>query len=200
MNQPLYKFLAGYSVAGALWWILAVLLACLLYPSYNPLVQASSELTARSAPIAAVAIMNSAQIVFGLALIALAFSLIRILTNSLWLKAGSILLVGFGLVSIAGFFFPMNASTDPNSLLETMHGLVYALGIVVVPSLVLLFGAFSQDSKFRRYRWYTLLTPFLMLALNSSGLIPGGLADFMGASVICLWAALVGFWIIRMLQ
>lgn len=191
--------LSACGVAGPVCFSAAMIVAGLLYPGYNQLTQASSELGSRDAPLAAAAVMNyGGVLVSGLCMIAFACGLYRGVRRSRWLLAGAILFGLFGLACLSGSFFSM----DPGGLpwLNVMHGLVYVIANVALTlALLLLCVAFARDPRFRPYRWYTLITPFVMgLLYPVAALLPAGVPERFSDLVIFVWIEVIALRLLRL--
>ena len=188
-------FLAACGIAGPVWFVVTWIVAGLLYPGYNQLTQATSELTSRGAPFAATSVANLGLIVLGLCIIAFAFGLYRGVRRSRWLLIGVILLALFGLVCLGHTFFPMDPGAGASSWQNVMHGIMYvADSVTVIPCLLVLCVAFARDADFRAYRWYTLLTPFVMgLASLDVGFFPAGVSERLSTLVLLTWIEVVAF-------
>src|SRR5579884_3018580 len=115
MKDRVLTFLAACGSAGPVLYIVTWTVAGLLYPGYNQLTQATSELTSRAAPPAVAAVANFGGVALGLSLIALAFGLYRGVRRSIWLSVGSFLVGLFGLVCIVQTLFPANPGVSSSS-------------------------------------------------------------------------------------
>jgi hypothetical protein len=76
---------------------------------------------------------------------------------------------------------------------------VLADSLIVIPALLVLCVAFARDPEFRSYRWYTLLTPFLIgLASLDVGLLPAGVPERLSSLVLLMWFEVVAFRLLRL--
>ncbi len=192
------RFLALLAVcgcAGPVLYVVTWILAGLLYPGYNQLTQATSELTSRAAPPAAAAVANVGGIVLSLSVIALALGLYLGVRRSPWLLIGSVLLGLFGLVCLGQLLFPRDPGVSPSYWQNVMHGVMFVLsGITLTPGLLVLFLAFTSDPDLRSYRWYTLCTPLLMLLASQAtaiGILPAGVPERLANLVVLTWIEVV---------
>lgn len=192
--------LAACGIAGPVCFVAAWIVAGLLYPGYSQLTQATSELTSRGAPPAVAAVASLGLAALGLCMIAFAFGLYRGLLFSRWLLAGAVLLALFGLVCLGHLFFPMDPAAGASSWQNVMHNVMFvADSVTVIPALLLLSVAFARDPVFRPYRWYTLLTPFLMgLASLDLGLYPSGVPERLSSLVLLAWIEVVAIRLLRL--
>lgn len=189
----LLAFLAACGMLGPALYIVTWVVAGLLYPGYNQLTQATSELTSTGAPPTAAAVANFGGVALGLLLVAFAFGLYRGVRRSAWLLLGTILVGLFGLVCIGQTFFPMNPGGP--SWLNAMHGIMFVIsGVALIPGLLALSVAFARDPSFRAYRWYTFSTPFLMLLAGQANVLeifPAGVPERLANLVVLVWIEVV---------
>ena len=101
-------FFVACGMLRAVIYIVTWIVAGLLYPSYNQLTQATSELTSKAAPPVVATVANFGGIALGLLLIAFAFGLYRGVRRSRWLLIGAVLFGPFGPVCVIQPFFPMD--------------------------------------------------------------------------------------------
>lgn len=192
--------LAACGITGPVCFVLAWTVAGLLYPGYSQLMQATSELTSRGAPPAASAVANLGLAALGLCMIAFAYGLYRGLYRSRWLLAGALLVALFGLVCLGHIFFPMDPAAGSSSWQNVMHNALFvADSVTAIPALLVLCVAFAKDPVFRPYRWYTLLTPFLMgLASVDLRLFPAGVPERLSSLVLLVWIEVVAVRLLRL--
>lgn len=192
--------LAACGIAGPECLVAAWIVAGLLYPGYSQLTQATSELTSRGAPPAAAAVANLGLAALGLCMIAFAFGLYGWLHRSRWLLVGAVLVALFGLVCLGHLFFPMDPAAGASSWQNVMHNVLFvADSMTMIPALLILSAAFSRDPGFRPYRWYTLLTPFLMgLASLDVGLLPAGVPERLSSLVLLASIEVVAVRLLRL--
>jgi hypothetical membrane protein len=195
----LLAFLAACGMLGPVLYVVTWIVAGLLYPGYNQLTQATSELTSKAAPPAAAAVANFGGIALGLLLIAFAFGLYRGVCHSRWLLIGAILVGLFGLVCVIQPFFPVDPGVASLSWQNVMHNAVYVIsGVALIPGLLVLSVAFARDSNLRPYRWYTLITPALILLSGIDvGLFPSGVPERLSILMILAWFEVVAFRLLR---
>ena len=194
-RDDLLAFLAACGMLAPVLYIITWTVAGLLYPGYNQLTQATSELTSKAAPPAAAAIANFGGYALGLLLIAFAFGLYRGVRRSRWLLIGSILVGLFGLICVIQPFFPMDPGATSQAFQNIMHDAVYMIsGFVLIPGLLVLSVAFAKDPSLRPYRWYTLVTPALILLAGVDvGLFPSGVPERLSTLALLLWFEVVAF-------
>lgn len=143
-RDHLLAFLAACGMLGPVLYIVTWIVAGLLYPGYNQLTQATSELTSKAAPPAAAAVANFGGVALGLLIIAFAFGLYRGVRRSRWLLIGTILVGLFGLVCAIQPFFPMDPGASSLSWQNMMHGAVFVIsGIALIPGLLILSVCYS---------------------------------------------------------
>ncbi len=196
----LLAFLAACGMLAPVLYIVTWILAGLLYPGYNPLTQSTSELTSKAAPAAAAAIANFGGYALGLLVIAFAFGLYRGVCHSRWLLVGSFLVGLFGLICVIQPFFPMDPGASSHAFQNMMHDAVYMIsGFALIPGLLVLFVAFAKDPSLRPYRWYTLITPALILLAGVDvGLFPAGVPERLSTLMLLIWFEVVAFWLLRL--
>ncbi len=155
-----------------------------------------------AAPPVAATVANFGGIALGLLLIAFAFGLYRGVQRSIWLIIGAVLVGLFGLICFIQPFFPMDPGADDLTWQNMMHGVVYVIsGVALIPGLLVLSVAFAKDFSLRSYRWYTLITPFLMLLasqLNVVGIFPTGVPERLANLVILVWIEVIAFQLLRL--
>jgi hypothetical protein len=80
-----------------------------------------------------------------------------------------------------------------------MHDAVYVIsGVALIPGLLVLSVAFAKDPDWRPYRWYTLLTPVLILLAGVDvGLFPSGVPERLSTLVLLIWFEVVAFRLLR---
>ena len=193
-------FLAACGMLAPALYIVTWTVAGLLYPGYSQLTQATSELTSKAAPPAATIVANFGGYALGLLLIAFAFGLYRGVRRSRWLLIGSFLVSLFGLVCIIQPFFPMDPGAASHAFQNTMHEAVYVIsGIALIPGLLILSMAFAKDPCLRPYRWYTLITPILILLAGLDvGIFPAGVPERLSMLAILIWFEIVAFRLLRL--
>jgi hypothetical membrane protein len=192
-RDHLLAFLAACGMLGPALYIVTWTVAGLLYPGYNQLTQATSELSSKAAPPAAAAVANFGGFALGLLLIAFAFGLYRGVRHSRWLLIGSILVGLFGLICVIQPFFPMDPGAASHAFQNMMHDAVYVIsGVALIPGLLVLSVAFAKDPSLRPYRWYTLITPALILLAGLDvGLFPAGVPERLSTLMILIWIEIV---------
>jgi hypothetical membrane protein len=206
LNQPtgtrdyLLAFLAASGMLAPALYIFTWTVAGLLYPGYNQLTQATSELTSKAAPPAAAAVANFGGYALGLLLIAFAFGLYRGVRRSRWLLIGAILVGIFGLVCFIQPFFPMDPGAASYAFQNMMHDAVYVIsGVALIPGFLILSVAFARDSSLRPYRWYTLITPFaILLAGLDVGFFPAGVPERLSILALLIWFEVAAFRLLRL--
>jgi hypothetical protein len=198
----LLAFLAACGMLAPVLYIVTWTVAGLLYPGYDPLTQSTSELTSKAAPAAAAAVANFGGYALGLLVIAFAFGLYRGVRPSRWLLIGAILVGLFGLICVIQPFFPMDPGAASHTFQNMMHGAVFVIsGVALILGLPVLSVAFARDPSLRPYRWYTLMTPFLMLLagqLTVVGIFPAGVPERLANLVILIWFEVVAFRLLRL--
>ncbi len=196
----LLAFLAACGMLAPVLYIVTWTLAGLLYPGYNQLTQATSELTSKAAPPAAAAIANCGGYALGLLLIAFAFGLYRGVRNSRWLLIGTILVGLFGMISIIQPFFPLDPGASSHTFQNMMHAAVYVIsGVALLPGLLILSVAFTKDPGWRPYRWYTLITPVLILLAGVDvGFFPSGVPERLSTLALLIWFEVVAFRLLKL--
>jgi hypothetical protein len=174
--------------------------AGLLYPGYNQLTQATSELTSKGALAAAATVANFGGYALGLLLIAFAFGLYRGVRHSRWLLIGAILVGLFGLICVIQPFFTMDPGAASHAFQNIMHDSVYVIsGVALFPGLLVLSVAFAKDPSLRPYRWYTLITPFLILLAGVDvGLFQDGVPERLSTLALLIWFEVVAFRLLRL--
>ena len=199
-KRPLLMGLAACGIAGPVCFVAAWIVAGLLYPGYSQLTQATSELTSRGAPPAAATVANLGLAALGLCMIAFACGLSWGIRRSRWLLSGAALVALFGLICLGHLFFPMNPAAGASSWQNVMHNVLFvADSVTVIPALLLFSVAFARDPGFRPYRWYTLLTPFLMgLASLDLGLFPAGVPERLSSMALLVWIEVVAVLLLRL--
>lgn len=200
MMDYLLAFLAACGMLGPALYIVTWTVAGLLYPGYSQLTQATSELTSKAAPPAAAAVANFGGYALGLLLIAIAFGLYRGVRRSRWLLIGAILVGLFGLVCFIQPFFPMDPGAASHAFQNMMHSAVFVIsGVALFPGLLILSVAFAKDPYLRPYRWYTLITPFLILLAGLDvGIFPAGVPERLSMLAILIWFEIVAFRLLRL--
>ncbi len=149
----LLAFLAACGMLAPVLYIATWTVAGLLYPGYNQLTQATSELTSKAAPTIVAAVANFGGYALGLLLIAFTFGLYRGVRNSRWLLIGSILVGLFGLICVIQPFFPTDPGAASHAWQNVMHDTVYVIsGFALIPGLLILSVAFAKDHGLRPYR------------------------------------------------
>jgi hypothetical protein len=133
-------------------------------------------------------------------MVAFAFGLYRGLHRSRWLLAGAVLVALFGLVCLGHLFFPMDPSAGASSWQNVTYNVLFgADSVTMIPALLVLSVAFARDPGFRSYRWYTLLTPFLMgLASLNMGLLPAGVPERLSSLALLVWIEVVAVLLLRL--
>ncbi len=83
---------------------------------------------------------------------------------------------------------------------NVMLDAVYVIsGIALIPGLLILSVAFAKDPSLRPYRWYTLITPFvILLAGLDVGIFPAGVLERLSTLVIMIWFEVVAFRLLRL--
>jgi hypothetical membrane protein len=196
----LLALLAACGMLGPALYIVTWTVAGLLYPGYNQLTQATSELSSKAAPPAAAAIANFGGYALGLLLIAFALGLYRGVRRSRWLLIGAILVGLFGVVCVIQPFFPMDPGATSLAWQNVMHDAVYVIsGVALIPGLLILSVAFAEDPSLRLYRWYTLITPLLILLAGVDvGLFPAGVPERLSTLALLIWFEVVAFRLLRL--
>jgi hypothetical protein len=196
----LLAFLAACGMLAPVLYIVTWTVAGLLYPGYNQLTQATSELTSKAAPPAAAAVANFGGYALGLLVIAFAFGLCRGVRHSRWLLIGATLVGLFGLICFIQPFFPMDPGAASHAFQNMMHDAVYVIsGVALIPGLLVLSVAFVKDPSLRPYRWYTLITPALILLAGVDvGLFPAGVPERLSTLALLIWFEIVALLLLRL--
>jgi hypothetical protein len=196
----LLTFLAACGMLAPVLYIVTWTVAGLLYPGYNQLTQATSELTSKAAPTIVVGVANFGGYVLGLLLIAFAFGLYRGVRHSRWLLIGAILVGLFGLICVIQPFFPVDPGAASHAFQNRMHDAVYMIsGVALIPGLLVLSVAFAKDPSLRPYRWYTLINPVLILLAGVDlGLFPSGVPERLSTLALLIWFEVVAFRLLRL--
>ena len=196
----LLAFLSACGMLAPVLYISTWLVAGLLFPGYNQLTQATSELSSKAAPPAAAAVANFGGYALGLLLIAFAFGLYRGVRRSRWLLIGAILVGLFGLICVIQPFFPMDPAATSHAFQNRMHDAVYMIsGVALIPGLLVLSVAFARDPSLRPYRWYTLINPVLILLAGVDlGLFPSGVPERLSTLALLIWFEVVAFRLLRL--
>lgn len=196
----LLAFLAACGILSPVLYIVTWTVAGLLYPGYDQLTQATSELTSKAAPPTTAAVANFGGYALGLLLIAFAFGLYRGVHNSRWLLIGTILVGLFSLVCFIQPFFPMDPGAASHAFQNMMHNAVYVIsGVALIPGLLVLSVAFARDPSWRPYRWYTLITPSLILLAGLDvGIFPAGVPERLSTLALLIWFEVVAFRLLRL--
>ncbi len=179
-----------------------VVVAGLLRPSYDPVRQLISELGAGSNAV----MQNANQVIFGLLVIAFAFGLNRGISDGKILRIG----VGFLIIFGAGVFgsgvFSCDSGCPLNggSFNNFMHYLVSVIGVTafVITSLVFWWGL-GKDSRWRRYRTYSLITGLVLLVLLFPGVAAfqsswAGAFERLFVGIADLWIELMAIKLLRL--
>jgi hypothetical membrane protein len=196
----LLAFLAACGMLAPVLYIITWLVAGLLFPGYNQLTQATSELSSKAAPAAAAAVANFGGYALGLLLIAFAFGLYRGIRRSRWLLIGAILVGLFGLICFIQPFFPRDPGAASHDFQNMMHDAVYVIsGVALFPGLLVLSVAFAKDPGLRPYRWYTLITPFLILLAGVDvRFFPAGVPERLSTLALLIWFEVVALRLLRL--
>lgn len=196
----LLAFLSACGMLAPVLYVITWIVAGLLYPGYNQLTQATSELTSKVAPTIVAGVANFGGYALGLLLIAFAFGLYRGVRRSRWLLIGTILVGLFGLICVIQPFFPTDPGAANHAFQNMMHDAVYVIsGVALIPGLLVLSVAFTRDPRLRPYRWYTLITPVLILLAGVDvGLFPSGVPERLSTLALLIWFEVVAFRLLRL--
>jgi hypothetical protein len=116
------------------------------------------------------------------------------------LLIGAILVGLFGLICVIQPFFAMDSGAASHVFQNMLHDVVYVIsGVALIPGLLVLSMAFAKDPSLRPYRWYTLITPFLiLLASVDVGLFPAGVPERLSILALLTWFEVVAFRLLRL--
>jgi hypothetical protein len=94
----------------------------------------------------------------------------------------------------------MDPGAASHAFQNMMHDAVYVIsGFALIPGLLVLSVAFAKDPSLRSYRWYTLVTPFLILLAGVDvRLFPSGVPERLSTLVLLLWFEVVAFGLLRL--
>jgi hypothetical protein len=154
-------------IAASLVWLGADIIASLLYESYNYPFQPISGLSALNSPIRSLVI----PLIYLYVVLKIAFAVGIWMTagqkRSLQITAGSLL--AWGVIDLAGYFFPWDPNQGLYTLTNIIHGILAGGLALILMLLAIIFGANANGRWFRYYSYGTLLV--FLLAGGVMGLL-----------------------------
>lgn len=145
-------------VSSLLWPVSSEVLAALLYPAYNPLSQAVSELTSIGAPTRPLMLVEG--FIYSALLVAFGIGVLRSARGNRALRATGVLLVVYGAVGPLWYPFPMTARDKIGTTSAATDVMHVVLGVVdsLLFLSILAVGAAALGRRFRIYSIVTLAT------------------------------------------
>lgn len=201
------RWLALTGIGGSLVFVLGSIVGGLLRPGYSPMIQAISDLGVGSNNW----IMNSAIVIFGLSILALAIALYRSLPEFKSRRTLSIMLGIVGILWGACGFFQEPIAGQPITLTGFLHFFLF-LFVGMPLFMVELFMLGSKLRRFdplRQYANFTLLAAWLIVILAPATSIffnpssplyklgVGGLFERLLFVVVCGWLITTGWLLVR---
>jgi hypothetical protein len=177
--RRLHNILLICGILAPLIYIATDTLAGILYPEYNFIDQAISELLAINAPTSDLVVPLFT--LYDLLLIAFAFGV--------WLSAGrnrslhvtAILIIGNAVTGLMLWnIFPMHMRGVEATFTDTMHIILAGAGVIFI-LLAIVFGSFALGKRFRLYSIVTILL-FLVPSILVFALSPS-VSEFLGKTV-----------------
>jgi hypothetical protein len=188
----LRKLLLLCGILAALFYVVSNdVIAATRYPGYSRIARPVSELSATYAPTRA--LLVPLLVIFELLMIAFWIGVWRSAQHNRALRLTSGLMLGFALLGLLAFPFPM--VTDEVLGANTIHTIIWG---VITPLLMLAGIGVSAAAFGKRFRLYALLTLVALVALS---IVTGIAAAQVNAGQTVLWfgiaeRALIGVWLL----
>lgn len=191
MHEKHQRFLAICGILAPIIFAIIVMIAGLLQPEYNHLINFVSELGAVGAPNAIIQRMNF--VLVGILIVAFAFGLHRGIGKGKGSIIGPLLVAIFGLSAVVSGIF----STDPiqpGSFSDIMHSMSSAVGsTAAIIAFFIIPRRLEQDILWRRYRSFSIVIAIVAIVISVVGVgvlgvlgVPG-LAQRLFMAVLFLW-------------
>lgn len=200
-NKSIVQWFSLFAILGMIFYFLHVIIGTTLYPGYNWLTQAVSDLTADSAPSRDVALrLTSVYAIFTVAA-TLMFVVFIIGKVSKGFRLGIYLFAGMQMTSAVGYaLFPLSESGLSNSFQDVMHMVVTLIVVLLSIAAMILMG--SSAIKNKQHRTFGVVTfVFLGLMLLGSiltGVVPQsyfGVAERISVYAVVVYSAVLSIFI-----
>lgn len=200
-NKSIVQWFSLFAILGMIFYFLHVIIGTTLYPGYNWLTQAVSDLTADSAPSRDVALRLTSVYAIFTVVATLMFVVFIIGKVSKGFRLGIYLFAGMQMTSAIGYaLFPLSESGLSNSFQDVMHMVVTLIVVLLSIAAMILMG--SSAIKNKQHHTFGIVTfVFLGLMLLGSiltGVVPQsyfGVAERISVNAVVVYSAVLSIFI-----
>jgi hypothetical membrane protein len=201
--ETIKKILPLFGIISVVFYFLHVFLGTLLYPNYNSMAQAVSDLTAANSPSKNIAMIFT--FLYGLFSVTFAIYFFIILKRTInpFVTFAALFLCVMTIVSFLGYaFFPLSESGFANTFQDKMHMVVtIAVVLCTIIALILFTIGFFKTENLKFLAIISLCT-FLLLFIGAMlmKMLPQkyfGIAERINVYSIVVYIGILSFWMTR---